>query len=315
ATEATTTPQLVPVIPESPVRTQLDQPATAITNILMKNVVASPMAKIAFFASFGVMTGSMPHAFKLRSSLASKDVQVQLVLRSLSSVMALMLKVQALRFIAVSDLAIVYTTVPIGVMVVSWYFLDEQLSPRHWIAVLLCAAGVVAAMRPDALFKTFEGSAQRQRVKGFLFGFGSALCLVALVVIVRYMRNITGQFLGFNSGLTRFILSVSAAVLTGSFGGLLSGRYLGTLLMLGKINFCAIVFLGKALERESAATVAVTKFCGDVICSIVLQIVFTRVYPDWSGTVGTGLVLASCVFVAGGSTLTSLSHRVILLLK
>ncbi|CAN8020318.1 unnamed protein product [Ixodes persulcatus] len=313
ATEATTTPLLLSIIPEQLLRSQIDQPA--ITNILIQNLVESPMAKIAFFASFGFTMGTMSRAFKLKSSLASNNVQLQLLLRSLSSLMALMLKVQALRFITVSDMAIVYSTVPIGVMVVSRYLLDEQMRVRHWISVLLCAAGVIVVMRPDAFFKKVESSRQRERVKGFLFGFGSALSLVVLVIIIRSMRNLSGQFLGFNSGLIRSILSLCVAVFTGSFGGLLSGRYLGTLLMLGKTNFCAIDFLNKALEREPAATVAVVKFCGDVICSIVLQIVFTQIYPDWSSAVGSGLVLASCLLVAGGKAMSWWSHRAILMMK
>lgn len=211
-----------------------------------------------------------------------------------------MLKVEALRYIDVSDVAIVFTTVPIGVMIVSWYLLGEKIHMPQAFSVVLCASGIVIVMRPTFLFPESAAPRDYNRPKGFLYALGSAMALVALVIILRIMAKNTAHFIGFNSGLTRTFLAMVFSILSGNFSEILTGRFLGTLVMTGKINFCAVFFLSKALLKESAATVSTVKFCGDIIFSILVQMVFTREYPDLWSVFGTLLVLGSFVTVAGG---------------
>lgn len=212
--------------------------------------------------------------------------------------MSLMLKAEALSYIAVSDMAIMFTIVPIGVMIVSWYFLDEKIHFPQVVAIFLCASGIVIVMRPRFLFAQSSNTKDIDRLKGFLYALGSALSLVALVIILRIMGKRSTHFIGFNSGLTRTTLAMSFTIMMGDFRDIFTTRYLGTLVMVGKINFCAIFFLSKALQRESAATVSIVKFCGDIVFSIVVQILFTGDYPDVLSVVGTTLVLGSFATIA-----------------
>lgn len=108
--------------------------------------------------------------------------------------------------------------------------------------------------------------------------------------------------MNFNSGLTRTIMSLLMAMATGTLDELMDGRYLGTLVMMSKLGFCAIFFLNKALQNESGAFVSTVKFSADIIMSVVLQIAFLDLYPDVWSMGGIVLVVLSFLVTICGST-------------
>ncbi|KAH9369961.1 hypothetical protein HPB48_001838 [Haemaphysalis longicornis] len=267
----------------------------AMINVLIKEVVQIPKTKLAYYVAFGYMMGNMPEAFTLPNPFGPRHAQMDLILRGLSSLSSLMLKVEALQHIAVSDLAVVYTLVPMCVTVISWYFLGEGMSVTMWTSICLCLAGIILVMRPTIIFEEWDTERTQTRVTGFMYAFASAFCLSALILLIRFTRHATREFLGFNSGLIRTTMMLLMCVGAGSFDELLDGRYLGTLVMVGKLSFCAIFFLGKALQRESGAFVTTLKFSGEIIFSVILQIAFLDLYPDvW--TIG-GIVLVALSFM------------------
>ncbi|XP_065281745.1 uncharacterized protein [Dermacentor albipictus] len=250
---------------------------TALLNILIKQVVHIPKAKIAYYVAFGYMLGSMPEAFALKNPFAPRHVQVDLVLRGVCSLTSLMLKAEALRYVVVSDLAVAYTMVPVCVTLLSWYFMNESMGLTMWLSISLCLSGIVVVMRPAIFFKEWDEETTQTRLIGFLF-------------------------VNFNSGLTRTIMSLLMAMATGTLDELMDGRYLGTLVMMSKLGFCAIFFLNKALQIESGAFVATVKFSADVIMSVILQIAFLDLYPDVWSMGGIVLVVLSFLVTICGST-------------
>ncbi|KAK8789176.1 hypothetical protein V5799_021046 [Amblyomma americanum] len=283
--------------------------AQALVNILIKQVVGIPKTKIAYFVAFGYMYGSMPEAFELSKPFAPRHVQVHLVLRGLSSLMSLMLKAEALRYLVVSDLAVAYTLVPVCVMVLSWYFIGEGMGMALWTSVALCLCGVVIVMRPTIIFEEWNADTTQARLTGFLYAFGSSLALVALIILVRVTQTATSRFVSFNSGLTRTVLVIFMAMASGDFDLFLDGRFLATLVMMGKLSFCTIYFLNKALLTESGAFVATIKFSGDIILSVILQMAFLDLYPDMWTLGGIALVVLSFLMIACQNIVPSLWER------
>ncbi|KAH7963326.1 hypothetical protein HPB52_020625 [Rhipicephalus sanguineus] len=274
----------------------------ALLNILIKQVVHIPKTKIAYYVAFGYMLGSMPEAFALKNPFGPRYSQVDVGLRGLSSLMSLMLKAEALRYVAVSDLAVAYSTVPVFVMLLSWYFMDEKMGLTMWASVWLCLCGIVVVMRPAVFFKEWDEETSQTRLIGFLYAFGSALSLVIMIVLYRLTRNATTKFLGFNSGLTRTIMALFMMMATGRFDEVMDGRYLATLVMMSKLSFCAIFFLNKALQKESGAFVTTVKFSADIIMSVILQIAFLDLYPDVWSMAGIMLVALSFMLPTCGNT-------------
>ncbi|KAH6939136.1 hypothetical protein HPB50_016108 [Hyalomma asiaticum] len=274
----------------------------ALLNILIKQVVHIPKTKIAYYVAFGYMLGSMPEAFALKNPFGPRHSQVDIILRGLSSLGSLMLKAEALRYVAVSDLAVAYTMVPVCVMLLSWYFMNEKMGLAMWASVTLCLSGVVVVMRPAIFFKEWDEETSQTRLVGFLYAFGSALSLVIMIVLYRFTRNATTKFLGFNSGLARTIMSLFMMMAAGRFDEVMDGRYMGTLVMMSKLSFCAIFFLNKALQKESGAFVTTVKFSADVIMSVILQIAFLDLYPDAWSMAGILLVALSFMVTTFGNT-------------
>lgn len=281
----------------------------AMVNILIKQLVKIPKTKMAYYVSFGYLMGNMPEAFALANPFGPRHVQVDLMLRGLTSLMSLMLKVEALQYIVVSDLAVVYTLVPLCVMVLSWYFLGEGMSVTMWTSISLCLGGIIVVMRPTIFFEEWDAEQTQKRFTGFMYAFGSALSLVAMIVLIRITRHATSKFLGFNSGLIRTMLALTMCAGAGSFGDLLDGRFLGMLVMMGKLSFCSIFFLGKALQKESGAFVTTVKFSADIIISVILQMAFLNLYPDFWTIGGILLVVLSFMVTTCGHCIAPPSWR------
>ncbi|KAK8764024.1 hypothetical protein V5799_033367, partial [Amblyomma americanum] len=199
----------------------------ALVNILIKQVVDIPKTKIAYYVAFGYMLGNMPEAFSLSTPFGPRHVQltakrfrrrsvkrsrrtregsgqcriahasralhsqVDLGIRGMASLMALMLKAEALRYLVVSDLAVAYTLVPVCVMVLSWYFLGEGMGMAMWTSVSLCLCGIVIVMRPAIFFKEWDAETTHTRLIGFMYAFGSAVSLVTMIVLLRLTRHAT----------------------------------------------------------------------------------------------------------------------------
>ncbi|KAL3194823.1 hypothetical protein MRX96_045895 [Rhipicephalus microplus] len=217
--------------------------------------------------------------------------------------MLLMLKAEALRYLAVSDVSVAYSTVPVFVMLLSWYFMNEKMGLPMWASIWLCLCGVVVVMRPAIFFKEWDEETSQTRLIGFLYAFGSAFSLVIMIVLYRLTRNATTKFLGFNSGLVRTIMALFMMMATGRFDEVLDGRYTGTLVMMSKLSFCAIFFLNKALHKESGAFVTTVKFSVDIIMSVILQIAFLDLYPDVWSIAGILLVALSFMLPTCGNTI------------
>lgn len=131
------------------------------------------------------------HSNRIVTLFRSWHHQVDLVLRGLSSLMSLMLKAEALRYLAVSDVSVAYSTVPVFVMLLSWYFMNEKMGLPMWASIWLCLCGVVVVMRPAIFFKEWDEETSQTRLIGFLYAFGSAFSLVIMIVLYRLTRNAT----------------------------------------------------------------------------------------------------------------------------
>lgn len=239
------------------------------------------------------------------------SAQAQLVLRSIASLVSLLLKAEALRYITVSDMAIMFTIVPIGAMTFSWYFFSERMRVTQAVGIGLCAAGIVIVIRPTSLFGGPGATRHPDRFKGFLYALCSALSLVLLAVILRIMGESSADSVGFNTGLIHTTLAMFLTVISGSFGEIFSRRFLGTLMIVGKIKFCTVFFLGRALQCESVATVSTVKCFGDVTLSILVQMIFMGDYPDWWYAFGATVVLVSFAFITGSDLARWYTHNFI----
>ncbi|XP_077512397.1 solute carrier family 35 member G1-like [Amblyomma americanum] len=178
-----------------------------------------------------------------------------------------------------------------------------------WTSVALCLCGVVIVMRPTIIFEEWNADTTQARLTGFLYAFGSSLALVALIILVRVTQTATSRFVSFNSGLTRTVLVIFMAMASGDFDLFLDGRFLATLVMMGKLSFCTIYFLNKALLTESGAFVATIKFSGDIILSVILQMAFLDLYPDMWTLGGIALVVLSFLMIACQNIVPSLWER------
>lgn len=272
----------------------------AIASILTKRLKIVPKSKIAFYIALMSLCAGMPGAMSMTKPFGPLELQPLLLLRSCLVIASIMLKAMALVYIHVSEVVVISALIPIGVSLGSRVFLNEKINKLQWLSMGMTVLGVAIVMRPLG-----RQSFNVEHITGILFSLGAVLAVIQLYVVVRYVRHLTVRKYGFNGSCCTMALSMAVSLFTGTFGKLLSGRLLATLMMMGQVNWCAIVFLNKALEMESAAVVTTFKFCGDIILSMVLEAIFLDTYPDTWGCIGSAVIVLS-VLVMGFEKLTHL---------
>lgn len=278
----------------------------ALANIFIKRLVVVPKAQMVFFACFGIMAGGMPGTFSANAPFGPRKAQPLLLVRAIFGVVLLMSKGMALTYLTVADVAIIFALIPVAASLGSWLYLREKVHRLQGLSIATGFGGVLMAMRPAVVFA--KTGIETMQLTGIMYALCCVISMSAVIMVIRYMRNLTHKSLTFNNGCMRVVVAMVAAFVGGSFDRLLSGAFLGSLLLMRKINFCALFFLSKALELESAVVVSTVKLCGDITVSVIFQATFLDVYPDLWTFFGGLFVIASALIVTIDKFVHTRSH-------
>ncbi|XP_064479988.1 uncharacterized protein LOC135393507 [Ornithodoros turicata] len=283
--------------------------AAAIVSLLTRRLKLVPKGKITFYISLSLLVNSMPGAFGVKRPFGPMNLQPLIFLRSFFAVSASIFRAMALVFLQISDVVAIGTLIPMGVSVASAIVLREKIYKLQWIAMILNVLGVVFIIQPASLYGG-QGY-ELNHLTGVLMALGSVLSIVQLLVVVRYMRNMTALRLSFNCSCSRVALSLAVTMLTGGYRDLFVGRFMGSLVMLSDVNFASLVLLGRALSQETAAAVTTLKQCIDIVLSILVEIIFLNEYPNEWGLAGSTVILFSSFLVGYDKIMRSYKWNVL----
>lgn len=182
---------------------------------------------------------------------------------------------------------------PLLTAVISSILYKEQLSPGRWVATLIAFVGVMIVLRPnfaDLGWAAFLPLAAAFGMSGLMIsnakaaGSGSVLLMQFLVAAIAAPLLILYAALGHASGVASLQIGWPSVYVV---------LVCATVAVTASISH---MFVYLATARSSAATVAPMVYV-QIIVAIAIGVVFYRDYPDLVALAGTGVIIASGIYL------------------
>lgn len=201
-----------------------------------------------------------------------------LLIRALAGFAAMTLNFYALAQIPLGDAALLNQSSPIFVVLLSWFFLDERLSGRLVVLVLLSFLGILLVLRPSGNVFNLAGLA------GLL---GSIFAAGAYVAIRQLHQTDSFWTMAFYFMVAAALLSLPPMLHTWVMPN--SGQLL-LLIGIGLFGSLGQLFMTYAYKNDSASWVAPFSYAG-VLFSFILGMAFFGDSLDWAGGLGALLTI------------------------
>ena len=191
----------------------------------------------------------------------------------------------SLNVVAIPTATVISFTIPIFVLVLAVFFLDEKVPWYRWIATLAGFIGIALVIKPS----------------GQSFNFQVVLLLVAAIsfsmldiINKKYIIKETILSMLFYSALVTSILSAPSAIIHWQKPEIYD---LILLIMLGLGANSILFFLLKALALVDATSVAPYRYLELLLSSLASYFLFGDI-PDFSTWYGAGLIIPATLFIA-----------------
>lgn len=197
---------------------------------------------------------------------------------------------EAYRYTTVSTATLCYYMAPVIVIVLSPVLLKERITRKKLICVLASLAGMIL------ISGIFHETGQENSVRGVICGLGAAVFYAAVVLINKFLRNISGieatmMQLFFGSVLLLPYVLITEDVSALSFS--VSGAML--LMIVGVVHTGVGYWLYfSSLQEVKAQTAAIFSYL-DPAAAILLSAVFLKEHLGIWGAAGTVLILGSAL--------------------
>ena len=199
--------------------------------------------------------------------------------------------IASLRYTSIAhSLALVYTA-PLFIALLSHFWLDEQLTTRQWLGVLIAVLGV-------AVLAGFEPAFTRQMLLGDLLALGSAICFAFYSISGRKERNQTPLFAYAGTVYTLGGLWLLPAAALNFHPAGYTLRAILSVLALGLLPMALGHTLYNAALRRTNATLVNLIATQEVTGGVLLGIWLLGEMPSPSSVVGAMITLVGIVLVS-----------------
>lgn len=197
---------------------------------------------------------------------------------------------ESYRYTTVSTATLCYYMAPVIVIVLSPVLLKERITRKKLICVLASLAGMIL------ISGIFHETGQENSVRGVICGLGAAVFYAAVVLINKFLRNISGIEATMMQLFFGSVLLLPYVLITEDVSAL-SFPVLGVMLLM----IVGVVHTGvgywlyfSSLQEVKAQTVAIFSYL-DPAVAILLSSVFLKEHMGIWGAAGTVLILGSAL--------------------
>lgn len=197
---------------------------------------------------------------------------------------------ESYRYTTVSTATLCYYMAPVIVIVLSPVLLKERITRKKLICVLVSLAGMIL------ISGIFYETGQENSVRGVICGLGAAVFYAAVVLINKFLRNISGIEATMMQLFFGSVLLLPYVLITEDVSAL-SFSVLGVMLLM----IVGVVHTGvgywlyfSSLQEVKAQTVAIFSYL-DPAVAILLSSVFLKEHMGIWGAAGTVLILGSAL--------------------
>lgn len=197
---------------------------------------------------------------------------------------------ESYRYTTVSTATLCYYMAPVIVIVLSPVLLKERITRKKLICVLVSLAGMIL------ISGIFYETGQENSVRGVICGLGAAVFYAAVVLINKFLRNISGIEATMMQLFFGSVLLLPYVLITEDVSAL-SFSVLGVMLLM----IVGVVHTGvgywlyfSSLQEVKAQTAAIFSYL-DPAAAILLSAVFLKEHLGIWGAAGTVLILGSAL--------------------
>jgi drug/metabolite transporter (DMT)-like permease len=193
--------------------------------------------------------------------------------------------IYAIRALSLANAYAVFLSAPLLVAALSAPLLKEQVSWRHWIAILLGLAGVLVMLRPSA-----SGMASLGALAAFVGACAYALNAIAVRVLTRTDTTVSVVF------WTISLMTVLAAVLAAPGWVPIQPAHWKLLVALGLLAATAQYLFTEAFRSAPPAVVAPFEYTS-LLWGIAIDRLVWQVLPSARVCLGGSIVIASGLYL------------------
>jgi len=207
------------------------------------------------------------------------------LLRAALYVVTLVGFIYAIRALSLANAYAVFLSAPLLVAALSAPLLKEQVSWRHWIAILLGLAGVLVMLRPSA-----SGMASLGALAAFVGACAYALNAIAVRVLTRTDTTVSVVF------WTISLMTVLAALLAAPGWVPIQPAHWKLLVALGLLAATAQYLFTEAFRSAPPAVVAPFEYTS-LLWGIAIDRLVWQVLPSARVCLGGSIVIASGLYL------------------
>ncbi|XP_055939295.1 solute carrier family 35 member G1-like [Argiope bruennichi] len=266
------------------------------TSVIVKKLTYVSPGQLSMIRNLGVLAFSLPIAvLKTKDVLGPRKHWFMLFMRSFLGSTALYLNLMAYRFLPLAVASIIMSSVPALVMITARLYLKEPCGLTSSLALVVTIIGVLVSIRLPEIISDPESLIESNST--YYIGLGCSFsCIIILSMTFVSLRKMLDVH--FSTILVYFgvIGAIENAVLI-HFMSFYSIPRCGwdalLMMMMGVFGFGGHCFLTMAFQVEEAGLVSVMKSSSDIVVSIVLQVIFFDLIPDFYDIGGALLVIMS----------------------
>jgi drug/metabolite transporter (DMT)-like permease len=253
----------------------------------MELLVVRSLLQIAVMLSVAIRNGE--------NLLGPKGQRGLLQLQGIVGGSTLVLLFFTFRRLPLGDATTIIFSSPVFVMIMSFLFLREPCGFFRTTIVSLLLTGVVLISKPPFIFKTF---AQEYDVFGYVSALGATLFMALNIVVMRKCKDVHFSVVVLHLSLWALVVSLTVLVTLKHHHhqhllSLPQGLYeWGLAVLVSVLGLSGQVLVAKALGKEGAGRVAVTRSL-DIVLAFILQVSVFGEVPDLLSVSGAVMVLLS----------------------
>ncbi|XP_049615266.1 solute carrier family 35 member G1 [Syngnathus scovelli] len=233
--------------------------------------------------------------------LGPRNKRPYLMLRGFLGSNAMILLFYAVQQMPLADATVIMFSNPVFTSLLAWVFLKEKCTIWDCVFTVFTLTGVILIARPPFLFgehiQGIEGN-YTNHIKGTIAAFAGAIGAACTMVVLRKIGKSVHYYLSvWYYAVIGFIECVITVSILGEWKLPFCGQDRWLLMLIAVLGIAGQSFLTKALQREEAGPVALTRTM-DVVLAFFFQFVFLGQAPSWWSLGGALCIVLSTSGVA-----------------
>lgn len=270
-----------------------------LTSVIIKKLPYINPCQLSLIRHTGIFIGILPITiYHTDQIFGEKKHRFLLLLRGFFGATGFYFQIMAYSYLPLAEASIVMSTLPLVTAVIARVLLRESYGLVQCLSLILTVSGIFLVLRlPEMIANRNSVHFDFIYVAGLMAAVGNVLFLALSVIYIRKLKTVQFSVVILYLGVLGMIEN---SILDGLFIPLVPSECGWDQILcisLAAAAFISNCFITLALQYQPAGITAVQKSSFDILITIIFQIIFFNIYPDWYVIGGACLVIASLTII------------------